>query len=508
MFKRFRFATLAAALSFIPACVDGDSNSAESQPDASNPDLAETPGLGEGSDGGEAVESVAAAACQVSGTNVNRSLVVTDSTALAKFSFTRVMDQLRSTAGVSAVQTNVGIFQAWWKTFGSSSAAGDCNDAGIDPERYGLVCPRAPERAIGSTNPFLSTSSVKFKPIGVFNRFDLTPTNGANCGEYRIVYSMTTSGSAPVSGPAFIIFEATLPNPTPAAGANACLPVAKFWQSLTADASATSRAAKLEKFYFTGGAVAGFPSVVRAAHYGLANGATAAFTAGQIRTNSFANGEEWNLREFKLRKSCTSSSAASCRLKVQHVPVKASPAEELFAGTHARSSSFRTAFVNQIPNLIKTSVANISMDTSNVFNEFESISNPGSQTVLYRQRANSAMRSAIQAKLTALGSNLTPNNILDRATTQSCAGCHTVSDGVALGGGLTFPATNGFTHIEDRSGPTTLSPALTGVFLPRRKQVLEQFINSRCTTALAATASGAIVDTGLTLGGSAVGAPN
>jgi len=445
----------------------------------------------------------AAAACPVSGTLPARSLAVTDATALARFSFTRVMDRLRATAAVSAVQTNLGIYQAWFRTFGATAAAGDCNDANIDPERYGLRCPRTPELKLASVNPFLATSAVKFVPVGLFNRFDLAPSTGANCGEYRIVYSVTTTAAAPLSGPGFIIFEATLPNPTPAAGINACLPVARFWQELSTDADATSRAAKLERFYFTGGAVAGFPAVVDARHYGLANGATAPFTNGQVRTNLFIDGAEWALREFKLRKRCSvATDPTTCRLAFDHVQVKANPAEELFAGTHARSSAFLTAFVNQIPALVRTSTATIGLSTSNLFNEFESVSMPGTETVRYRARASAAARAAIQAKLTALGSTLTTNNVLDRATTQTCAGCHQTSVGVPLGGGLTWPGSNGFTHID---GAKTLSPALTGVFLPRRKAVLEAFINARCATAKVATT---VIDPELTIGGSPVGAAN
>ena len=65
-----------------------------------------------------------------------------------------------------------------------------------------------------------------------------------------------------------------------------------------------------------------------------------------------------------------------------------------------------------------------------------------------------------------------------------------------------WPGSNGFTHID---GAKTLSPALTGVFLPRRKAVLEAFINARCATAKVATT---VIDPELTIGGSPVGAAN
>ncbi len=495
---------VALATATTAACVDGDpaplDDVSESLTAPATTDTAATDAAAD-----TAAAAAAAAACPVSGTIPARSLAVTDATALAKFSFTRVMDRLRATAGTATVQTNLAIYQAWFRTFGATAAAGDCNDATIDPEHYGLRCPRTPELKLASVNPFAATSTVKLVPVGLFNRFDLAPSSGANCGEYRIVYSVTATAAAPLTGPGFVIFEAALPNPTPAAGIAACLPVAQFWQSLSTDADAASRAAKLEKFYFTGGAVAGFPAVVDARHYGLANGATAAFTAGQIRTNMFIDGAEWALREFKLRKACAvPTDPTTCRLSFAHQPVKANPAEELFAGTHARSSTFLAAFVNQVPALIRTTVPTIGLATANVFNEFESISMPGTETVRYRARASAATRAAIQQKLTALGSTLTPANVLDRATTQTCAGCHQTSVGVALGGGLVWPSSNGFTHID---GAKTLSPALTAVFLPRRKAVLEAFINARCT---ATRSQGTVLasDPSLTIGGSPVGAAN
>ena len=68
----------------------------------------------------------------------------------------------------------------------------------------------------------------------------------------------------------------------------------------------------------------------------------------------------------------------------------------------------------------------------------------------------------------------------------SCAGCHQLSNGKALGGGLVWPSSLQFTHVSEaqrETGPEgqrfRVSPALTDVFLPRRKAVLETFVNSR-----------------------------
>ena len=83
-----------------------------------------------------------------------------------------------------------------------------------------------------------------------------------------------------------------------------------------------------------------------------------------------------------------------------------------------------------------------------------------------------------------------------------------------LGGGLIWPASLEFTHIDENH---RLSPALTTAFLPRRRIILEALINARCgaTTGrlagevdLGPAAIAAAIADGRTVGGSPVGAPN
>jgi hypothetical protein len=60
-----------------------------------------------------------------------------------------------------------------------------------------------------------------------------------------------------------------------------------------------------------------------------------------------------------------------------------------------------------------------------------------------------------------------------------------LSNGKDLGGGLTWPSSMGFVHVTEAQRETApdgtvrfqISPALTNVFLPRRKAVLEAFLN-------------------------------
>lgn len=92
-----------------------------------------------------------------------------------------------------------------------------------------------------------------------------------------------------------------------------------------------------------------------------------------------------------------------------------------------------------------------------------------------RAQRRPMFKAAITSKLAAIGrSDLSANNILARAATQSCGGCHQPSLITApVGGSMTFPSSNGFTQIDENG---TLSTALTTVFLPHRKAVLDAFL--------------------------------
>jgi len=136
------------------------------------------------------------------------------------------------------------------------------------------------------------------------------------------------------------------------------------------------------------------------------------------------------------------------------------------------------------------------MSNGNQFNEFESVSQ--GTDVLYANFTEAGFRAQIAAQIT--NPNLTVQNILDRATTQTCAGCHQLSAGshAQLGDGVVWPSSLGFVQINEQS---LLSPALVNSFLPRRSQVLSSFLNSQCTGA-------PITDDGTTLSGGPIGAAN
>jgi hypothetical protein len=49
-------------------------------------------------------------------------------------------------------------------------------------------------------------------PTAIFNRFDLSASNGQHCGEYRVIYHKNNGNRF------FLSFEAKYPNPEPSKG--------------------------------------------------------------------------------------------------------------------------------------------------------------------------------------------------------------------------------------------------------------------------------------------------
>ncbi|KFE67516.1 hypothetical protein [Hyalangium minutum] len=418
-----------------------------------------------------------------------RSLAVTDESILAQFSFQSVMQQLVTQAGVAGVD-RMTLFRQLWDTQNPAPGLNlgphcdDVRDGALQPifNGYPIDCPRA-EGLETQIDPFSNptTNAQAYIPIGLFNRFDLAPASGANCGEYRIAF-----GKRGGFGRNLLIFEAVLPNPHPEQGLEGCRPVVEFWAGLsTPTRTSADRATALRNFYFTG--LAGFLPVIHLDNYGnRATGAT-----GQLRTNQFMD-STWNLREFKLKKTC----GTSCTLRWMPATDKTNPAGTLFdpASPHALADDFRAAFLaTEVSRLALNDINRFNMVVADKFNSGQSEVEFGGDTDYDSIFGGaSAFRTSIQSKLTSIGSTLTPDHIVRRAQALSCAGCHQLSNGRDLGfrtgSGSTIPWPNslGFTHVSeqlrepspDGGNRFVISPALTDVFLPHRKQVFEDFLNT------------------------------
>jgi len=403
--------------------------------------------------------------------DVRRSLAVTDQVITSTFSLGAVLDQLATQSGVAGM-TGLQLFTQLWDTQNTAAngitQGPHCDDNGGTLNGFPYQC-----RLVEGNQAFNAAAEIaNYSAIGLYNRFDLASPGGADCGEYRMVF-----GRPAGPGRAFIIFEAVLPNPTPSLGLEGCRPVASFWANLTGNNDAAARATALHDFYFTG--LSGFLPVIHIDNYGNTG---LSRPTGQVRTNDILQ-FPWLLHEFKLQIQSPTS--------VLFVPVtvNTNPFGDLFnaASTNSQAAAFQnTFFPSQVAALAVSDINLFNYDVPDNFNTGQSNSQVPGGLDDYAAHFNPASQFAanIQAQLTAIGSALTPANIVTRAEALSCAGCHQLSNGASLGGGLpNWPSSTGFVQSSEftENGPDGLrfviSDALTSVFLPHRAQVLQTFLN-------------------------------
>lgn len=499
--------------------------------------------------------------------DIRRSLAVIDLPTLdavddsgaRRFSLKKVLTQLAATSGApqaSAAALYKRIFDTNnTKAQGFVADGQHCDDekdANGNPVLNGfpIQCPRQ-EGVLADTSlhdPFCSGAGCDpYSPVAITNRFDLAPENGRTCGQYRIVFGKGTGGQTPVATAGnkvpfdrnLLIFEAVLPNPKPHRGLAGCAPVVEFWAGLSAVSSPALRAKALSRFFFKG--LPGFEPALDFSHFtGAVHPQSGVQLSGQIRTNQFmfAVGQQaWQLREYNLHRACPGHNKP-CVGKVKLVTSKVNPSASLFddGDTSAAALAFRdqsdpAAFLGQIASLAANDVNQINMNgLSPEFNIGQSTSSPKfNSPVLNDTNYNllfnpgGAFAAKIQTRLNAIGSALTPTEIVRRAQTQSCAGCHELSTSTALGfggvaganqlgGGLVWPddangspavgSLPGFSQttevnlqpIDPASGVTCdpsctanpatckcewmISPALIDVFLPARRDGMAAFLAS------------------------------
>ena len=419
-----------------------------------------------------------------------RSLVATEQTVLARFPLQRVLDQLVAQSAIPGL-TSLALFQQWWDTqnpgpgLGAGPHCDDTTEHG-EPVLGGYPYSCRPEGALARVDPFVDpgTNPNELVPIAVVNRFDLTPGDGSNCGEYRIVYARRAGMTDPRDRN-LIIVEAILDNPHPQQGLKGCRKIVEFWADLSAVTDPIERADRLEEFFFEG--IPSIAPVIRIEHLGAGPSGR-----GQVRTNQFmasqTPGLPWSLREFKLQRTCTGASCTA--LRFVPVPLKNNPWGGLFRSdsTHPQAAAFQAAFIDQVEALAASTIGTLDVDFPLAFNTAQAQASVTGENNYLSQfgTAPSPFRTAIATRLSQLGSTLTPDDIVARAQALSCAGCHRLNNNLALGAGLIFPSALGFVHVSERDTEVVggevrfvLSDALANEFLPQRERVMRDYLDNK-----------------------------
>jgi hypothetical protein len=429
----------------------------------------------------------------------SRALIITDPEILAKFSLQRVMQQMIDQTGdPMALLTPLELMQRLFDTENAAAGGVFPDVAHCDEFNFAFMiapathCPRA-EGALAS-NPNLLTDGDpnSFVPVAIVNRFDLTRTTGVMCGEYRIVYAKL-SGKTNPDDRIFVIVEASLSNPM-APDVMGCKPVAEMWASFATETDLQIVSDKVENFFFAG--LPGFTPVVHPDNCGDQSpddDGSYGGSRGQIRVGHKMQ-TPWEWREFHLKRGV----AGQVPLTLVPVTVKNNPIPERFDVQATPGDDwFRQEFMMTSTQLLGAAeLHQIRMQAPGKSNMGQSAFE-GAAASDYAARGSkqpgSDFATQIDAHMAMINLEtscppddpLTGKSILQRASVQTCAGCHApqkfLEPGNAIGCGLTWPDSLGEVHIDEFG---KLSPALEDVFLPRRATVLSTWVGDCSVNAM------------------------
>ncbi len=395
---------------------------------------------------------------------LQRSLFETTEAAVSQFDLAETLDALGANAGFA--ENGVTLYQEMIDSFASAPGnlptavhCGDETTSGAPSlNGFPIECDRLEAQMFNNLSTWFATA--------VVNRIDLAPSDGAHCGNQRIVFA----SNAPVGNARnLLIVEAEVPNPNPTLGLNGCLPIAQFWDSLQAVSDPVVRGALLHDAFLVSGGTDFAPFI---------DANNLMVGTGQIRTNSF-NDDTWTMREFKLEPNGPA-------VRTIPFPVEAAPAGVLWNDTVDTpvSQACRDNFLTAMQGLLTDNPAAMRFDVDEACRDAESVNDFTAQN--YPMHLLAGDSNGFQADLATelSGTGLTPVDIAARARfAGSCIGCHQESKGSSLGNGVQAPSSLNFVHVEERflddcaDGPCfPISNGLKDVFLPHRGQVMSDLL--------------------------------
>lgn len=407
-------------------------------------------------------------ACQVPSdvTKPERVLLESNTDAVGGVSLTSAFQALATNGGHNA--DGKLLFQQIYDSYASADQAqlpdaihcGDETTDGVPTlNGYPIECNRREAQHVNDMEKFFATAFV--------NRIDLAPTNGAHCGQQRMIFAN------PSQGRAFMILEAQIPNPSPELGVDGCRPLAQFWMDQNNEPDPKQRGQRLAQAFLQGG-------VPGLAEFGFG----AFFTAenltvgsGQIRTNQFDT-DPWTLREFKL-------ALDGDALRAVPFPVAESPNGKLWNENNPlpQGEACRESFLTALDGVLTDNMNAMSFVVDSACKDAES-RNDFSQD--YASQLTPGFADLLQQKLLSVGSKLTPKDVANRARfSGSCIGCHNEASGSGLGNGVIAPFSDDFPQVQEstlqcRDGETgscfATSNALNTVFLPARLMAMSNLL--------------------------------
>ncbi|MBV8519171.1 MAG: hypothetical protein JO197_17380 [Acidobacteria bacterium] len=415
--------------------------------------------------------------------SLERSFVITDKSMLVHFRFQRVLETLIARSSAPDM-TAEALYRQWFDT-GNPKPGLDASMPHCDDEHTGgRTSLNGLPRRCPASEGLLATAAFRdedFIPIAVTNRFDLADPAGAHCGEYRIVFARIAPQPLPTL---HIIFEAVLPNPHPEMGLTGCRAAAQFWADLSTVDSLAERRARVERFFFDG--IAGYEPVIHPHHYRHA-------PAG-VRTMQGNDATlVVNFTQFRVMDDCT---RGACRLWFAPDVLENLPFAPLFDSHDQsdRARRLRAAFLENVPTLATNDVNLYFMRIPPEFLAGDADPDgDGSGFLATRFYLNGLstdegiqFNNDLKAILQQLHSPLAPFDLLARAESQNCMGCHFM--GGSVGAQVQFPhPAEGHQQITElrmedgEEGPNTryaISPAIRDVFGPHRMEILRAFLTA------------------------------